>query len=104
MLARRNGPARGIYDCLPANRRLPEPAVFVGVRFRLDTSLNYSGISARQMVFGSNPADLVMWRYADNKLEVPQGAPPSSQAAQRWELRAMAQEVAQQEMASSKLR
>ena len=87
-----------------ADDRFSGRQVLTEAQWCLNTMISASGYSAVQLVFGSNPADLVRWGdHGDDLLCAPDSA-VSGQFAQRWKLRMMAQEAALKEVAKSKLR
>ena len=58
LLARRNGLARGIFNRLAADVRIPNKHFLTEVRYSLNTLSPSGGYLVFQMVSGSNPADL----------------------------------------------
>ena len=73
-------------------------------QYCLNAPLSSSGHSAYQLGFGSNPADLHVWRDGGDDLLFVQETSISGQFAQQWRLRMMARKAALREMANSESR
>ena len=58
ILGRRYGPARGIYNRLKVDARVPGKQILAGARWRLNTLISREGSSANRRVSRSNPVDL----------------------------------------------
>ena len=80
---RRNGIARGIYNCPVEDDRFSNSNILSGARWRLNAMRSASGPSAYRMVFGPNPADLCGWEDKDEDLQFAQGTSVSGQFAQQ---------------------
>ena len=52
---------RGIFNRSHEDGRLVDRVILNEVRYWLHAMLNHGGVSARQMVFGYNPVDLLSW-------------------------------------------
>ena len=65
--------------------------------------LSRGGLSADQVVFGSNPADLSSWQDGDDAWQVAYTTSISGQFVQQWESRTMARGADLKEIANSKL-
>ena len=74
------------------------------VQWCLNALISGGGFPAYRLELGSNPADVSGCVEKGGGMLSAQGTPSSGQCAQQWELRMMAQEAAQPEVASSKLR
>ena len=74
------------------------------VKWRLNFLVSGGGYSARQMVLGSTPAELLEWEDMDEDLTFAQDTSVSGQFAQQWKLRMMEQEAALGEVADGKPR
>ena len=87
-----------------AGDRFSSEQILTEARNCMNTLLPASEYSAKQMVFGSNPADLYEWGGDDEGLLLAHGTSLAAQVAQKWQLRVMAQGAARKEMAIGKPR
>ena len=87
---RRDGHARGIYDCLEEDDRFSGKQILKEVQWRLNALILSGGIPAYQLAFGSNPAD------KDEDMTFAQDTSISGQYVRQWKLRMLAQEAALQ--------
>ena len=85
-------------DRFSSTQNLPE------VQWCLTTLLSAGRYSARQLVFGPNPAARSGWWDDDEDLSSAQGASLPGQFVRQWKLRKMVREAAVQEVANSSLR
>ena len=76
-------PPRGIYNRLAADDRFASKQILSEVQWCLNTLPSYSGYSAYQLVFGSNPANLFGRGDADEDLLFTQDTSLSGQLVQR---------------------
>ena len=71
-----------------------------GAHWCLNSLVSVAGFSAYQLVFGSNPADLLGWGEGDGDLICVRDTSSPDQFAHQWKLRMMAQEAGLRELAS----
>ena len=104
ILERRNGLARGIYYRLVADDSFSGKQIFAEVARCLYALISGGRYSAYQLVFGSNPVDLLGWDDQYEDLLFAQDTSPSGQFVRQWKPRMMERVAAFEIVAGSKLR